>query len=251
MAASGVALSLKASKPWSSLARVQLPVQPPDDAFCGSAEALTDALGPSIMPPPLPPLLEHRRLVLCRVQGLASKELPFSAWLAGGYGDGSVQLLCTREVVTRVFKLVKEQAAQLGVVVKDLKSHVTLGLPGQELQQAAAAALQAGLAGSGWWALTSSHLLGCNPLELADGAGHTCDYVSLECEMEQGSAMTLLVKPEVVRFRQLAATAAPDGGAVDVTALDRKLKETPCRVLPDLRWAARGALQLPPSPRMP
>lgn len=236
-AASGAALSLEASKiSWSSLYRVRLPLRPPDDAFCGSAEGLSDALGPAIMPPPLPPLLEHRRLVLRRVQSLATKELPFSAWLAGGYGDASVQLVCTRDVVARVFKLMKEQAAQLGLVVADLKSHVSLGLSGQELQQAAAAALQAGLAGSGWWALTPSHLLGCNPLELADGAGHTCDYLSLECEMQEGgNKMTLLVKPEVVRFRQLAAIAAPGGGGLDIAALNQKLKDTPCRVLPDLR----------------
>ena len=103
--------------------------------------------------------------------------------------------------VAAVFKLLRAQQGSLGIMVRDVKSQVSLApLPGVELEQACAAGLLASLLAPacGWWQLDEHRLLGASLVAPSpDGQPQACGSLTLGVHVQHAAVnrLTLLVKP--------------------------------------------------------
>jgi hypothetical protein len=247
------------------LARLEFPLRIPHATPDGALDAQLSAVrcqdvlrAVKVRPDPMPPLLAPRpRLTGApqfRSQGLASAEACFAASMADG---GAIQLLCPKvrrcrtlpsarglshaapppwlqASAARLFKLLLAEQARLGVVVKDVKSHVQLTpLTHPEMREACAEAAHCGLEAAGWWRLAGGRFLGADALAAADGKAHACALLEVQVDLQPKGPLTLRVRPSVVRFRHPAAGAAPPASG------------TLCTTLPDLRPALIDRVRAP------
>lgn len=151
---------------------------------------------PDLLPPPLPPHCAALAAALAAVCALASPALPFAAHVLSA---DALRVVVPKAHTAAVFKLLRAQQEALGVEVKDVKSHVSLGpLPAAELEAACGAGLAAALLHcGGWHPLGEERLLGASPLAPApDGAAQACGALTLRVQAVPGDAtrLRLLVK---------------------------------------------------------
>ena len=166
------------------------------------------------------------------MQNLNTSETPF---VAAALGCTSIQIVCAKAVVSKLFKLLFAQQAALGVRLVDVKSHVTLApmdLP--ELRDTLALDIVGALQRAGWWRLESgqggAHLLGTDVTAAADGRAHIADSVLLRVEIQPPGSVLLLMKPTTVRFRHPIPALSSSAAAAQAPAPARSI----CCVLPTL-----------------
>ncbi|KAL4457639.1 hypothetical protein ABPG75_012504 [Micractinium tetrahymenae] len=234
MASKGIALYLEGAK--LQLATITVPVAVQGAAAAAAAGPPADAEPPpDLLPQPLPPSFAALAAALAAVRRAATDALPFIAHVAGA---DSLRIICQKARVGDVFRLLRAQQAALGIVVKDVKSHVNLLPPaGQELAVACAAGVAAALAARGWWRLDEQCLLSACPLEPSpDGQPVTAGSVQMEMQLtrdDKGAlALQLNVLPEQVEWRH---PACRPGASLE--ARSERLAGTLCTLLPDLRPA--------------
>lgn len=160
MASKGIALYLEGAK--LQLASITVPVRTQGStAACGPLAGDEPPL--DLLPPPLPASFAALAAALAAVRGATTDALPFVAHIAGA---DSLCIRCQKAKVGDVFRLLRAKQAALGILVKDVKSHVNLLPPvGGELAAACIAAVTAALAARDWWRLDEHCLLGASPLE--------------------------------------------------------------------------------------
>ena len=98
--------------------------------------------------------------------------------------------------VAKLFKLLHARQAELGLAIKDVKSHVLLQpLTPQEAEQAWSEMLGEALRAAGWWRLEAGRYLDTDLLAAADGQGRTCASVRVALVGVDGSTVKVLVEP--------------------------------------------------------
>eukprot|EP00887_Chlorella_sp_A99_P002757 scaffold6.g2757.t1 len=221
--APAAALLLRSHLKFSNLARITLPVaQAADEGGADEGEEQ------SRVPPPLPPALARAEAAVRAVAALSTLAMPLVVWRLD---STTVQVVCARTAVSAVFKQLLSRQQALGVVVGGPKAHVDLSpMPRSDLATALTQAVQPSLRARGWWQLAEGRLLSTDLLAAADGALHTAQSICLEVGAAdpQGQSLTLLLKPETVRFLHVAARQ----GRPDTGALCAELAGSLCAVLP-------------------
>lgn len=153
-------------------------------------------LDPHVLPPSLPPKFAALRRAVAAVRSLSSAALPFAAHAVG---HDQLRAVMLKQHVAGVFRLLRQQQAACGVVIKEVKQHVSLApLPARELEQALACGIVASLLPQGWWQLDEDRLLGTSLLEpAADGGMQACGSITLRVHAEPAenpSKLYLLVR---------------------------------------------------------
>jgi hypothetical protein len=197
MAAAAVALTLEGVN-LSQLASIQVPLAAGQAVWDAEQQQEDEGDDPMLMPPPLPAGFAALSRALAGVRALASPALPFAVHVLG---QDQLRVVMLKSHVAAVFKLLWVQQGSLGIMVRDVKSQVSLApLPGVELEQACAAGLLASLLAPacGWWQLDEHRLLGASLVAPSpDGQPQACGSLTRGVHVQQAAVnrLTLLVKP--------------------------------------------------------
>lgn len=188
-APSGVAISLEGAFP--QFATIQANLAPQTAV---NSEPLE--LDLHLLPAPLPPQFVALSRAVAAVRALSSAALPLAAH---ALGHDQLRVVTLKQHVAGIFKLLREKQAACGIVIKDVKQHVSLApLPATELEQALTCGFIASLLPQGWWQLDETRLLGASLLEPAvDGSVQACGSITLRVQAEPAetpSKLYLLVR---------------------------------------------------------